>query len=386
MSGFGKAITALLGIVAVLACLTTVGIIGYTAIKGGFDEQPATVADNQQQLPPDEVVTVSPVPTGEPTADPHAFYVPTVIDPNHVHNYSEKVLKTATCTEAGQIKYTCNCGDSYCVDILAKGHVPDEWEIAKEPTDTEDGYKVKKCIYCDEILAKETLPAKNKGGSGKLNEDGTVHEHLYVSTVEREATCTLAGLRLHKCSCGDFYTESIPALGHVAADWEENEAATTSSSGTATKVCVVCGQVLDVKSVPALSPSPSASASPSAAATGSSASSSPAATDAKTSPSPSPTPHVHNYQTYVVTPATCTEKGVRSYVCSCGSSYSETIDLDLNNHKFMATFVAPTETQQGYTIYTCLRCNYSYKDNYIMPLSNAATTEGTDEADNNKTN
>lgn len=196
----------------------------------------------------------------------------------------------------------------------------------------------------------------------------------------------MAGLRLHKCSCGDFYTESIPALGHVAADWEENEAATTSSSGTATKVCVVCGQVLDVKSVPALSPSPSASASPSAAATGSSASSSPAATDAKTSPSPSPTPHVHNYQTYVVTPATCTEKGVRSYVCSCGSSYSETIDLDLNNHKFMATFVAPTETQQGYTIYTCLRCNYSYKDNYIMPLSNAATTEGTDDADNNKTN
>ena len=375
MSGFGKAITAILGIIAVLACLITIGIIGYTAAKGGFDE--VNLGNNNNQNNQNEVAVVSPVPTSSPEADPHVFLVPTAVDPNHIHNYSEKVLKVATCTSAGQIEYTCNCKDSYRVDILAKGHVPDDWVVVKEPTATEDGYRVKKCIYCDEVLAKETLPAKNNNGSGKLNPDGTEHEHLYVSTVEREPTCTLAGLRLHKCSCGDFYTESIPALGHVAKDWEENEKATTTSSGTATRVCAVCGTVLDVKSVPALSPSPSASASPSAAASSSSSSASPAATDAKSSPSPSPTPHVHNYQSYVVTPATCTEKGVRSFVCSCGSSYAETIDLDLNNHQFMATFVAPTETQQGYTVYTCLRCNYSYKDNYLMPLSSAAPVEET---------
>lgn len=373
MSGFGKAITALLGIIAVLACLITVGIIGYTATNGGFNK--VNVANNKQELPPDTEIAL---PTSTPAPDSNTTLVPTIVDPNHIHNYQEKVIKTATCTEAGQIEYYCNCGDSYRVDILAKGHIPDDWVTVKEPTATEDGYKVKKCIYCDEVLAKETLPATGKGSSsGLLNPDGTPHEHLYVSTVEREATCTLAGLRMHKCSCGDFYTESIPAIGHIAQDWTENEKATTTSSGTATRICSVCGALLDMKSVPALSPSPDASSSPSAdaQATGASSSASPAASQSKTSPSPSPTPHVHNYQSYVVTPATCTEKGVRSYVCSCGSSYAESIDLDLNNHKFMATFVAPTETQQGYTIYTCLRCNYSYKDNYIMPLTNTAPAE-----------
>ncbi|MCR4788608.1 MAG: hypothetical protein K5888_08475, partial [Lachnospiraceae bacterium] len=212
---------------------------------------------------------------------------------------------------------------------------------------------------------------------------GAEHHHLYVSTTERQPTCTLAGLRKLTCECGSFYTETIPALGHVAKDWEVAQAAAVGVSGTEQRVCAVCGAVLDMRSIPALQPSPSpassasasssagTSASPAASpASGTASSSSPGASASpKTSPSPSPTPHVHKFQSYVVTPATCTEKGVRSYVCSCGSSYAETIDLDLNNHHFVATFVPATETQQGYTIYTCSRCNYSYKDNYVMPLN-----------------
>ena len=36
MSGLGKAITAILGIIALLACLLTIGILGYTAVNGDF--------------------------------------------------------------------------------------------------------------------------------------------------------------------------------------------------------------------------------------------------------------------------------------------------------------------------------------------------------------
>lgn len=364
MSTIGKGITAVLGILAVLACLLTVGIIGYAIVGNGNEGDTPEVSN---ELPVGDVtVETTDVPSVIPESDGNTDIEPTQAE-YHVHNYVENVLKQPTCTEAGLTEYKCSCGDSYTVDILSKGHVPDEWEVSKKVTETEDGYKVRKCIYCDMVLAKEVILSEGSGKQ-KLNPDGTVHEHLYVSTVEREPSCTLAGLRMHTCECGNFYTDSIPAVGHVASDWSEKEAATQTSTGTSARTCAVCGATLDIKSIPALTPSPNASASASASSSAGASASPGASASASASPSASPTPHTHNYTSYVVTPATCTEKGVRSFVCSCGSSYAESIELDLNNHKFEATFVSPTESQQGYTVYTCVRCNYNYKDNYLLPL------------------
>ncbi|MCR4989982.1 MAG: hypothetical protein K6A38_03880 [Lachnospiraceae bacterium] len=379
MSGFGKAITAILGIIALLACLLTIGILGYTAVKGDFNKIDLNDKNDPGNGNEIAIVDVTPLPTIIPEIDPNVTTVPVSVqaDPNHIHNYIETVVEPATCTQPGLIKYECNCGDSYTVDILAKGHIPDDWEVVVEPTETQSGYRVQKCIYCDEILSKEILPATGSGNGTSGNGTSSSHQHLYVATVEREATCTMAGLRKLTCECGSFYTEIIPALGHVAKDWDVIEEATATTVGNEARVCAVCGAILDMRSIAQIvpSPSPQSSASASASAgTSATAASGTASTASKSgekaaSPSPAPTPHTHKYQSYVVTPATCTEKGVRSYVCTCGSSYAETIDLDLNNHHFVATFVPATETQQGYTIYTCSRCNYSYKDNYVMPLN-----------------
>lgn len=41
------------------------------------------------------------------------------------------------------------------------------------------------------------------------------HSHSYASIVTKSATCTEEGTRKFTCSCGDSYTESIPALGHI---------------------------------------------------------------------------------------------------------------------------------------------------------------------------
>lgn len=365
MNGVAKIFTAALGIIAVLACLATVGIVGYSLVNKP-DENATEVVTDVASAP-------SAVPTSAPEVNPDETAVPTAVDPTHVHSYIESVVKKATCLEAGQLKYTCACGDSYVVDVLSTGHIPDDWVVVKKATNTEDGYRVRRCIYCDEVISKEILLSTGNGSSGQ-GDGSSSHQHLYVSTVEREATCVLAGLRKHTCSCGSFYTDSIPALGHVVTDWTAAVEATLTSSGTEQRVCSVCGVVLDVRSVPALTPSPSASSSSSASASASSSgqpsSSASASPSGSASPSASPTPHSHNYVSYVLTAPTCTERGVRSFVCSCGSSYAETIEIDPNNHTFYATFVAPTETQQGYTVYTCVRCNYNYKDNYLMPLTN----------------
>lgn len=374
MGGLMKALTGILGLLAVLACIATIAIIGYS-----FANSDSSNNKTAKELTPKDVEIVldqnsnaninlsqGSVPTATP--DPNlATDAKALKAPNgHVHDYKEEVIKKATCLEAGQIKFTCSCGDYYVVDKMSTGHVPDDWEVVKEATQTEDGKKVRKCIYCDEIVASEIIPSLDSQNSGTSGTSKEKHEHLYVATTEREPSCTLAGLRKLTCSCGSFYTETIPAVGHVASDWTTAEEATTTSYGTSQRVCNVCGALLDTKVLDPLTPSPSPSASSSASASAAAS----ASASGATTPSPSPTAHVHKYTSYVLTPATCTTRGVRSYICSCGSSYAESIELDLNNHSYNATFVAPTDTQQGYTIYTCTRCNYNYMDNYVMPLTN----------------
>lgn len=78
------------------------------------------------------------------------------------------------------------------------------------------------------------------------------------------------------------------------------------------------------------------------------------------------TTHKHSYTSSVTKQATCTAAGVRTYKCSCGSSYTESIAAV--GHKYNQTVVAPTTSAKGYTKYTCSTCGHSYNDNYTDPI------------------
>ena len=415
MNGIVKALTCILGVLAVVACLATVGIIGYSFMSA--PDQKKTEASQNQDKPQEMAMNTATaenlsdaepaVPTKEPentakaeneaggegqTPEP----LKTQIDPaTHVHDYEESVEKKATCYSAGKIKYTCECGDEYYVDVMSTGHVAGDWEVTRKPTSEKDGLRVKKCIYCDEIVAQETVSLEE----GKAEDNSTEkqsHEHQYAAETVREPTCVLAGLRRYNCNCGSFYTEMIPAPGHVASDWTVAAEPTTTYMGTEQRTCKVCGVVLDSRPVNKLtaSSSPGASTSPSStvaaspssgasatASAGASATASAEATatataagNATASSSPSASPHSHSYVSYVLKEANCTEKGIRSFVCTCGSSYAESIELDMNNHTFRAVVIPATKTTQGYTVYTCLRCNYSYFDNFVPALSTGTTS------------
>lgn len=366
MNGVLKVLTCILGALAVIACLATVGILGYSMINPGT--QQTTDKGKIDQLPDKVVVngdteTSQAVPTEMPSVTPGQTTTPT--DLNHVHDYKEQVIKKATCYEAGQIRYYCSCGDEYYVDIASTGHVADDWEMVRTPTAGESGLRVKKCIYCDEIVARESVAYEGSSGNDAAAAS-PAHVHQYTAMTEREPTCTLAGLRRYSCSCGSFYTQSIPAAGHVASDWTEAEKATSTHMGTEQRTCVVCGTLLDSRPVEMVSPSPSATSAASSSPQASGTANPTAQRGA--SPAPTATPHTHNYASYVLKEANCTERGIRSFVCSCGSSYAESIELDLNNHTYRAVVIPATNTTQGYTIYTCIRCNASYNDNYTMPL------------------
>lgn len=349
MNNLLKVLTGILGVLAVIACLATIGIIGYS-MTGADDKNNKTENKVEATMPPQAEAT----PEVTPEAETGNEKEPSSLE-GHVHDYEETIDQKATCYQAGRLKYTCECGDYYYLDVASTGHVSDDWEVERTPSKGSDGLRVRRCIYCDEIVAQETIPYENE----QLSENEK-HTHQYIANVEREPSCILAGLRKYTCSCGSFYTERIPAMGHVASDWTEVEQATTTTLGREQITCTVCGVVLDSRAVDTVK----ASASPAATQV---ATASPAATASATAAAtatPTATSHSHSYTSYVLKEPTCKDKGIRSFVCSCGSSYAEVIEPDPNKHSYRTTVVPATATTPGYTIYTCIFCNDTFNDNY----------------------
>ena len=79
------------------------------------------------------------------------------------------------------------------------------------------------------------------------------HEHSYTKTVLSNASCTTAGTVKYTCSCGDSYTETIPATGHKSSGWITDKAASIGVKGSKHKECTVCKKILETAEIPALS-------------------------------------------------------------------------------------------------------------------------------------
>lgn len=117
------------------------------------------------------------------------------------------------------------------------------------------------------------------------------HTHNYTATITKQPTCTAEGVKTFRCSCGDSYTEAISAAGHVFGAYVYNNDATEAADGTETAACTICG-----------------------------------AKDTRTAAG-TKIAHVHNYTAAVTKAATCAEEGVKTYTCSCGSSYTEAVPV-----------------------------------------------------------
>ena len=86
--------------------------------------------------------------------------------------------------------------------------------------------------------------------------------------------------------------------------------------------------------------------------------------------------HEHTYEVASVVPATCTEKGLTTYVCSaCGESYTE--DIEALGHNYTPSVTDPTCTEAGYTTYTCA-CGDSYTADEVEATGHSYTPSVTD--------
>ena len=149
------------------------------------------------------------------------------------HTHTEiRNQREATCTQTG---YT---GDTYCTDcdkllgtgkeLAALGH-DYKATVTKQPTTTEEGVRTYTCTRCSSSYTESIA---------KLPEEQ--HTHNYTGSITKEAACTEAGVRTYTCSCGDSYTENIPATGHSYVS-KVTKAATTTEEGIMTYTCSKCG-------------------------------------------------------------------------------------------------------------------------------------------------
>lgn len=196
-----------------------------------------------------------------------AYIMGFICEKEHTHSYKSTIAEYATCTEAGERKYVCDCGDSYTKTITKLGHdFSDEWTIDEEPTCTTDGYKSHHCVRCDEICDITTLEATGHNYTSKVTKKATCSstgkrkytcsecgksytksiamlEHNYKAKTTKKATCSANGVKTYTCSeCGDSYTKSIAKLSHTYKTTTTKKA-TTSKDGTRTTKCTVCDKV-----------------------------------------------------------------------------------------------------------------------------------------------
>ncbi|MBQ7580695.1 MAG: S8 family serine peptidase [Clostridia bacterium] len=223
------------------------------------------------------------------------------------HNYEQSWVEP-TCLGEGYTKNLCTrCGDIKRENIVsALGHDWAEPNVIREVTCTKNGLIRTTCKRCGD----------------KVDEIVYATGHNYqVTHVDR--ACNTAGYDLHTCTkCGEsFMTDYVAAYPHTPGDWEVKMAPTCAWDGTEVRICSVCGEVAEQRSIPKSG---------------------------------------HSYEVSVVEP-TCTSGGYTKYTCTiCSSSYKEDV-VDKLGHDYqdenMVIIKAPTCIAQGAAFVKCSRCN-----------------------------
>ncbi len=178
------------------------------------------------------------------------------------------------------------------------GHV--ERTVTQEPNCTTPGYTISVCVRCGETTRNEKKEALG---------------HDYEVT-EVKATCTVNGKKTYKCKrCNDEFNMTLFAEGH---DWTETAKveATCKNPGSATYKCDKCSEEFTV-----------------------------------TEPQKD-----HAVKSTVVLP-TCTQRGYTEIACVM-CDYKSIIDYkDALGHSEKTKVFLPTCTEEGYTLVYCERCN-----------------------------
>ena len=250
------------------------------------------------------------------------------LDSSHVQTFTEASTaskKAATCNVAETTTYTAKFvidGKSYTktkevTQGSALGHDWGSWTTTKDPTCTDTGTETRSCKRSG-CTAKET---RNKAALG--------HNYSAAKTVAPK--CEEKGYTLYACSrCTSTYKDNYTdPKGHNYTS--KTVKPTCTAQGYTLHTCSDCGKSYKDNYT--------------------------AMTD-------------HSWGDWKTTrEATETTEGSKERSCTvCGKKETASIPKKSHTHSYKTQTVAPTCTEQGYTLHTCSGCGYSYKDNYKNAL------------------
>lgn len=224
-------------------------------------------------------------------------------DANHVHSYTSKVTKAATCTAAGVRTYTCkDCDSTYTKTIPATGHTKEVRNI-KTATCAHAGYTGDTyCKKCNKKLATGKTVARKAHTWNK-------------GAITTAATCTKKGVKTYTCTvCKGTKKEDIPATGHRNKVLKNARQATCAKAGyTGDTYCKDC--------------------------------------NAKLSSGKTIAKKAHTWDAGKVTKkATCTVKGTKTYTCKiCKATKTSSIAATGHRHTELRNVKKATCGQEGYT-------------------------------------
>ena len=292
------------------------------------------------------------------------------------HGFAEEftVDTAATCETAGsQSKHCSRCGEkSEVTEIAALGHEYTEFKEVTVATCTTDGEKAKTCTRneCTSVVTEKVTALGHTPIDGQRKD---VHsecsicnevlstEHKMENTAYKEATCSEKGVDTYACACGYTYSNEIAALGHEYTEFKEVTVATCTTDGEKAKTCTrnectsvvtekvtalghtaIDGQEKDVHSICSVC-------------------------DEVLSTE-------HKMENTAYTPATCTQKGIDTYTCACGYSYTN--EIAAIGHDFEAEITidaVATCEEAGSQSKHCSRCSEKSEVTEIAALGHMYT-------------
>ena len=234
------------------------------------------------------------------------------------HDWDEgKVTTAPTCSKVGVKTFTCqhDKDHTYTEDVAIDpdAHSYGELIPAKAAVHTKDmlepgvdaHYFCGLCgTYFTEDKVETTLEALT----------GETPEHSYTGKITTDPTCSEKGVETFTCPCGDSYTEdvAIDPDAHSYGELIPAKAAVHTKDMLEPGVdahyfCGLCGTYFTEDKVETT-------------------------LEALTGETPE-----HSYTGKITTDPTCSEKGVETFTCPCGDSYTEDVAIDKNAHAWGET-------------------------------------------------
>jgi len=166
-------------------------------------------------------------------------------EPPHVHKFGEwETVKESTCLENGEKARECSCGEKETEELVLAAHTDGEWVTDKEPSCTEKGSKHLECALCKSKIRTEDIaelghvesvwvvdkePTCTELGSRHVectvckanirSEHINALKHTYTEK-KVEPTKKADGYIDYTCACGDYYRETLYALGSQGLEYE----------------------------------------------------------------------------------------------------------------------------------------------------------------------